>query len=103
MFGLCTVECHINGRFGIADIYIYPYRTPSKRSLNIFLSRTQLDQYWNSVYSGTAPKLAHSGRDHIVLTGSPTECANFDWQICVQVVLEFTLVAGGAKWEMGYG
>ena len=33
----------------------------------------------------------------------PPECANFDWQICVQVVLEFTLVAGGAKWEMGYG
>ena len=23
--------------------------------------------------------------------------------VCVQVVLEFTLVAGGAKWEMGNG
>ena len=43
------------------------------------------------------------GEDHIVLTGSPPECANFDWQICVQVVLEFTLVVGSVKWEMGYG
>ena len=72
--------------------YIYPYRTPSKRSLNIFLSRTQLDQYWNSVYSGTARNWHSRGLTHSTETGIVPSSAKYTCTV---------IQTGGQGGEMG--